>query len=700
MNYTVGANTFSNADVSLSLGVGVSGNWGGIFSPRTWNGTIHYTMLPSVLNNDSDPENDPLTAVWDSGPGNGALDLNLDGSFLYTPTMDFCGTDNFTYHANDGLEDSSSATVTLTITCVNDAPIVNEDGYSTTEDTTLNIAASGVLTNDTDVDGDSLTAVLDTNVTTGTLNLNNNGSFTYTPPANWFGVTTFSYHANDGQANSNTAVVTLTVTAVNDAPVANDDGYSVMEDATLNIAPSGVLTNDTDVEGDGLTAVLDTNVTSGTLTFNSDGSLTYVPDANFCGTDSFTYHANDGSANSNSSATVTLTVTCVNDAPNANDDTAATDEDTAVNITVLSNDVDIDGDGLTVTAVSTPNLGSTGTDGTTVTYTPENLVAGYTAVFTYTISDGGLTDTATVTVTVSADNDAPTAVDDLYSVLEDSSNNTLMVMTNDSDGDGDDTLSLLAVGTPDQGGTAVISGSDILYTPIADFTGTETFTYTIQDLGGLTDTATVTISVDNVNDAPTAVDDSYTINEDNSSALTVLDNDSDIDVGDSLSLSAVSSPVNGTAVLSGTTILYTPAPDFFGSDTFTYTIQDLGGLMDTATVSVTIEAVNDAPTAVDDSYTVSEDSSDNAFTVLDNDSDIDVGDSLNISDVSSPVNGTAVLSGTTIFYTPTPDFFGTDTFTYTITDGTATSTATVTVIVEDVPDETGFTIYLPFLSKP
>jgi VCBS repeat-containing protein len=473
-----------------------------------------------------------------------------------------------------------------------------------------------------------------------------------------------------------------------------------MEDATLNIAPSGVLTNDTDVEGDGLTAVLDTNVTSGTLTFNSDGSLTYVPDANFCGTDSFTYHANDGSANSNSSATVTLTVTCVNDAPNANDDTAATDEDTAVNITVLSNDVDIDGDGLTVTAVSTPNLGSTGTDGTTVTYTPENLVAGYTAVFTYTISDGGLTDTATVTVTVSADNDAPTAVDDLYSVLEDSSNNTLMVMTNDSDGDGDDTLSLLAVGTPDQGGTAVISGSDILYTPIADFTGTETFTYTIQDLGGLTDTATVTISVDNVNDAPTAVDDSYTINEDNSSALTVLDNDSDIDVGDSLSLSAVSSPVNGTAVLSGTTILYTPAPDFFGSDTFTYTIQDLGGLMDTATVSVTIEAVNDAPTAVDDSYTVSEDSSDNAFTVLDNDSDIDVGDSLNISDVSSPVNGTAVLSGTTIFYTPTPDFFGTDTFTYTITDGTATSTATVTVIVEDVPDETGFTIYLPFLSKP
>ncbi len=355
---------------------------------------------------------------------------------------------------------------------------------------------------------------------------------------------------------------------------------------------------------------------------------------------------------------------------------------------------------MTVTAVSTPATGSSSTDGTTVTYTPVNVMASYTAVFTYSISDGSLTDTATVTITITADNHAPTAVDDSYSVTEDSTDNSLTVISNDSDADGDDIITLMAVGTPDQGGTAVISGNTILYTPAPDFVGTATFTYTIHDMSGLTDTATVTIDVDNENDAPTAVDDSYTVNENSSDNIfTVLDNDNDIDVGDSLSINDVSSPVNGTAVISGTTILYTPTPDFFGTDIFTYTIEDLGGLTDTATVTVTVDGVNNAPTAVDDSYTVDEGSSDNVFDVLTNDSDID-GDSLSIVSVEGVGNGTAVISGTTILYTPAPGFFGTDTFTYTITAGTAASTATVTIIVDDVPDETGFTIYLPVLSKP
>ncbi|HRQ42523.1 MAG TPA: Ig-like domain-containing protein [Chloroflexota bacterium] len=488
---------------------------------------------------------------------------------------------------NNAPQFSQTAVVTINVTSVNETPIAADDSYTTTEDTPLNAAVPGVLGNDTDGDGDSLTAVLDSNVTTGTLSLNSNGSFTYIPPANWSGITTFSYYAYDGQANSNTAVVTLTVTAVNDAPIVVNDAYTTTEDMPLSIAAPGVLGNDSDVEGDAITAVLDTDVTNGTLSLNSDGSFSYTPDADFCGTDSFTYYANDGQDDS-SVATVTFTITCVNDAPIANDDTAATDEDTAINITVLDNDVDVDGDSLTVTAISTPATGSTSTDGTTVTYTPVNLVVGYTAVFTYTISDGSLSATATITVTIAADNDAPTAVDDMVSVMEDSSDNMLTIMDNDSDPDGDDFITLMAVGTPDQGGTAVLSGNTILYTPAPDFVGTETFTYTIHDMGGLTDTAVVTVDVDNENDAPTAVDDSYTVDENSSDNIfTVLDNDSDIDVGDSLSISEVSSPVNGTAVISGTAILYTPAPDFFGTDTFTYTITD-GALTDTATVTVSV----------------------------------------------------------------------------------------------------------------
>jgi hypothetical protein len=269
-----------------------------------------------------------------------------------------------------------------------------------------------------------------------------------------------------------------------------------------------------------------------------------------------------------------------------------------------------------------------------------------------------------------------------------------MVLANDSDVDGDN-LSVTAV-TPPANGTAIISGTVVLYTPQADFMGSDVFTYTMSD-GNLTDTAVVNISVDNENDAPMAVDDSYTVNEDSSNnVLDVLANDSDIDVGDTLSLVAVSTPVNGTAVISGTTILYTPDPNFFGTNVFSYTISD-GSLMDSAVVTITIDNEDDAPTAVDDAYTVDANSTDNVLTVLDNDNDLD-GDSISISDMSGAANGTAVISGTAILYTPDPDFIGTDTFTYTITDGELTDTATVTITV--IPIQTGFTIYLPFVTKP
>src|SRR5690606_37207339 len=143
------------------------------------------------------------------------------------------------------------------------------------------------------------TAVLVEDVAIGTLTLNSDGSFDYTPPADWSGVTTFTYQANDGLFNSNTAVVTLSVAAVNDTPAATADSYTVTEDVSLVISAPGVLGNDNDIDGDPLTAVLDTDVASGVLTLNSNGSFTYTPDANFCGTDSFTYHAHDGEADSN-----------------------------------------------------------------------------------------------------------------------------------------------------------------------------------------------------------------------------------------------------------------------------------------------------------------------------------------------------------------------------------------------------------------
>ncbi|HEX4997947.1 MAG TPA: Ig-like domain-containing protein, partial [Terriglobia bacterium] len=269
---------------------------------------------PGVLANDTDVENDVLTAILVLGPAHGNLTLNADGSFSYTPDANYNGPDSFTYKANDGQADSNMATVSLTVNPVNDAPVAVGNSYSTDEDTPLVVPAPGVLANDTDVENDVLTAILVLGPAHGGLTLNADGSFSYTPDANYNGPDSFTYKANDGEADSNVATVSLTVNPVNDAPMAVADSYNTDEDTPLVVSAPGVLANDTDVENDALTAILVLGPAHGGLTLNADGSFSYTPDANYNGPDSFTYKANDGEADSNV-ATVSLTVNPVNDAP-------------------------------------------------------------------------------------------------------------------------------------------------------------------------------------------------------------------------------------------------------------------------------------------------------------------------------------------------------------------------------------------------
>src|SRR5205823_715162 len=158
------------------------------------------------------------------------------------------------------------------------------DSYTTAEDTQLTVSAPGVLANDSDVDGDVLSAVLVSNPTHGTLTLNGDGSFTYMPALNYNGVDSFTYKASDGQAQSGVATVTITVTPVNDAPVAaNDDSYTTPEDTQLTVSAPGVLANDSDVDGDALSAVLVSGPSHGTLTLNGDGSFRYSTALNYNG---------------------------------------------------------------------------------------------------------------------------------------------------------------------------------------------------------------------------------------------------------------------------------------------------------------------------------------------------------------------------------------------------------------------------------
>jgi VCBS repeat-containing protein len=193
----------------------------------------------------------------------------------------------------------------------NVAPVATVDSYSTNEDEPLIVGATGVLLNDTDADNDPLTAVLVSDVEHGTLDPNADGSFTYTPTANYNGLDSFTYKANDGQADSNVVTVSLTVNPVNDAPVAVDDSYATTEHTVLTVNAAGVLANDSDVEGDPLYAALVSGPAHGKLTFNSDGSFVYRPLGHYNGADSFTYKAFDGSASSDVT-TVSIAVNPVN----------------------------------------------------------------------------------------------------------------------------------------------------------------------------------------------------------------------------------------------------------------------------------------------------------------------------------------------------------------------------------------------------
>ena len=217
---------------------------------------------------------------------------------------------------------SGPVTVTINVGSVNDAPVAGDDTYSTNEDTILNIAAPGVLTNDTDADMDSLTVSLIAPPANGNVSLLLDGSFSYTPNANFNGADTFVYEISDGNLGTDTATVTINVGAVNDVPELFDDSYTTAEDTPLSVdAMSGVLANDIDVDGDGLTASIVIDPANGSVVLSSDGSFDYTPDANFNGTDTFTYRASDGTLDA--IALVTISVTSQND-PRSRSMTATT----------------------------------------------------------------------------------------------------------------------------------------------------------------------------------------------------------------------------------------------------------------------------------------------------------------------------------------------------------------------------------------
>ena len=362
-------------------------------------------------------------------------------------------------------------------------PVADDDTASTTEDTPVSI---DVLANDEDPDGDAL-SVTSASALNGSVVIEADDRLSYTPNPDFSGTDWIRYGVEDGDGDSDDAVVTVNVTAANDLPVANDDSTSTVEDTLVTI---NVLGNDSDVDGDPLT-VTSATATNGSVTIGAGGSLTYTPNADFTGTDTISYTISDG-AGGTASASVAVIVAAVNDAPVAVDDTATTAEDTPVTIDVLGNDTDVDGDTLAVTTASATNGTVVVEAGGGLTYTPNADFSG-TDTITYDVSDGsGGTATGSVAVTVGAANDAPVAVADTATTAEDTPV-TIDVLGNDMDVDGD-TLAVTTASATN--GTVVVEADGSLtYTPNASFTGTDTISYEISDGAGGTASASVAVSV-------------------------------------------------------------------------------------------------------------------------------------------------------------------------------------------------------------
>ena len=463
--------------------------------------------------------------------------------------------------------------------------------------------------------------------------------------------------------------------ATNVAPEPKADLATTKSNTAITIPNALLLANDVDLNNDPLTiiAVDNPSTQGGTVTFNATGVI-YTPKTNWSGTDTFKYTIKDP-AGETGAATVTVIVT--NQTPDAVNDTADAVAGVAKTISVLSNDTDPEQANLTIRSVTQPSKGTAVISASTIIYTPAASATG-TDTFSYTIADDkGATDTATVTVDISAANRAPTANKDTATTTV-AKAVTINVIANDTDPE-QNTLTVTNVSTPSKG-TAVISNNQVVYTPRAGQIGEDTFTYTISDGKGNTAIGSVTVTI---NQAPVTIDDTATTTVNTPVTIDVLANDSDPNSTDVLRIIGGTLPANGTVRIVNNKLVYTPRTGFVGTDSFTYTVTDDKGNRKTAKVTITVGTApnaNKAPTAVRDTATTTA-GNQVIINVLANDTDPE-NNTLTLLGGTYPRNGTVYKSGNSAVYIPRTGFVGTDTFTYYITDGKGNyDTGIVTVTV-------------------
>ncbi|HCE3715167.1 TPA: tandem-95 repeat protein, partial [Vibrio parahaemolyticus] len=637
-----------------------------------------------LLSNVDDEDKDTLSVenlIIDKG--NGTLVDNGDGTWTFTPQIDDDTEVSFTFDIIDDEDLVVSGSANLDILPINDAPNAENDVITTEEDTAVTI---DVLVNDSDVEGDAL-SIQSASVPSeqGSVDIVD-GKLVFTPAENFNGEATITYIVTDGDLTDE-AKVTVTVTPVNDSPVAVDDTTSIQEDTAVTI---DVLTNDTDVDGDKL-SIESASVPKEQGTVEVvDGKLVFTPVENFNGHAEITYTVTDGQLTDE--AKVTVTVNPVNDAPTIKVDAVESITEDAVSTdtvvaTLTVRDTDTPEDQLTVSLENNSN-GYFVLVGDEVKLTQ----AGVDAVNNDELNLKGLTISASVSdgvnptasdsdsLIVNRVNDAPTVENAIADQVLSEDFDAYTIDLNEVFKDSDSSLEFSVSGNSNV--LVSIENGIVTISPTADWNGSETLTFTATDPSGESVSQTVDFTVAPVADI---VADKATVVEDTPTIIKVLGNDTFEGDDKVVSLDTNNGPANGTVSLNpDSSVTYTPNDNYHGTDSFIYIVTS-GGVSESTTVNVDVTPVNDAPVAKDDIATTQEDTA-VTIDVLPNDSDVD-GDKLSIESASVPKEqGTVEVVNGKLVFTPAENFNGDAEITYTVTDGALTDQAKVTVTVNPVND--------------
>ncbi|WP_407265436.1 Ig-like domain-containing protein [Tenacibaculum maritimum] len=681
------------------------------------NTTEDTPVIVAIYTNDSNIPTDGVLNI--TNPTNGTVTIDNGGTpndpsddiVTYTPDPDFNGADSFDYTVCDNASPANCTTSTVNVS-VGATPDSQNDTANTIEDTAVTVDIYG---NDNDIPTNG--SLVTTNPANGTVTIDNGGTpndpsddvVTYTPDADFNGTDSFDYTVCDNASPANCTTSTVNV-SVGATPDSQNDMANTTEDTPVIVA---IYTNDSNIPTDGVLNI--TNPTNGTVTIDNGGTpddpsddvVTYTPDADFNGTDSFDYTVCDNASPANcTTSTVNVSVGAT---PDSQNDTANTTEDTAVTVDIYGNDNDIPTDGSLVTTNPTNGTVTIDNGGTpndpsddVVTYTPDADFNG-TDSFDYTVCDNASPancTTSTVNVSVGA---TPDSQNDMADTTEDTPV-IVAIYTNDSNIPTDGVLNITnptnGTVTIDNGGTPDDPSDDIVtYTPDADFNGTDSFDYTVCDNASPANctTATVNVSVGAILDSE---DDVANTTEDTAVTVDIYGNDNDIPTNGSL---VTTNPANGTVTIdnggtpndpSDDVVTYTPDASFIGTDTFDYTVCDNASPANCTTSTV---RVNVTPMSGNDIASTGEDTP-VTVDIYTNDSNVPTSGNLTTTD---PVNGTVTIdnggtpndpSDDIVTYTPNPDFSGTDSFQYTICDNASPAnctTAIAIIIVEPDTDEDG-----------